>query len=107
MTSAPPPHPSTDHVPPEPRSGFTLGNFISFRYMITPVLVQGIYILVAVIITIIGLIAMFSVAGGAGPLGGLAIIIIGNLVWRVYMEIVMLFFRINEGIQRVEQNTRR
>jgi len=93
-------------MPAPPRPGFSLGTFLNFQYMITPVLVQGIYILVAVIITIIGLIAMFGGGQGAGLLGGLVIIILGNLIWRVYMEIVMLFFRINEGIQRVEQNTR-
>lgn len=86
---------------------FSLGGFLSFRYMITPVLVQGIYVLVAVIITIVGLIAMVNAGPDGGILTGLLIIVLGNLVWRVYMEIVMLFFRINEGIQAVERNTRR
>jgi len=93
---------------PAPSGGFSFGSFFSFRYMITPVLVQGIYIIGAVLITIFGLVAMFgSTPSSSGPLGGLLIIVFGNLLWRVYMEIVMLFFRINDGIQRVERNTRR
>jgi hypothetical protein len=111
MTTAPPPQqPATP--PPAPagapeRSGFSLGDFLSFRYMITPPLVQVIYVLVAVIIVIAGLVTMVSNAPGAGALPGLAIIIFGNLIWRVYMELVMLFFRINDGIQGIERNTRR
>ena len=111
MTTAPPPQqPAAPPPPPaaEPgRTGFDLGAFLSFRYMITPPLVQVIYVLVAVIITIAGVVTMVSNAPGGGPLPGLLIIIFGNLLWRVYMELVMLFFRINEGIQGIERNTRR
>lgn len=112
MTTAPPPQPPTAQAPPPPaaepdRAGFSLGDFLSFRYMITPPLVQVIYVLVAVIITIVGLLTLVSDAPGGGPLAGLLIIIFGNLIWRVYMELVMLFFRINDGIGGIERNTRR
>jgi len=113
MTTAPPPQPPASPPPAPPtmsqgeRSGFSLGDFLSFRYMITPPLVQVIYVLVTVIITIAGLVTMLSDAPNAGPLPGLLIIVFGNLLWRVYMELVMLFFRINEGIQGIERNTRR
>ena len=112
MTTAPPPQQPAAPPPPAPaaeagRTGFSLGDFLSFRYMITPPLVQVIYVLVALIITVVGIFTMVSNAPGGGPLPGLAIIIFGNLLWRVYMELVMLFFRINEGIQGIERNTRR
>jgi hypothetical protein len=101
--AAPPPPPAA----PSERGGFNLGDFLSFRYMITPPLVQVIYVVVTLIITIVGLVTMVSDAPGGGPLPGLLIIVFGNLVWRVYMEIVMLFFRINDGVQAIERNTRR
>lgn len=111
MTTTPPPGeytaPAPTSPPPATDRGFSISDFLSFRYMITPPLVQVIYVLVAVIIVVAGLVTMFSNAPGGGPLPGLAIIIFGNLIWRVYMELVMLFFRINEGIQRIDRNTRR
>lgn len=110
MTTAPPQQPAAPPPPPAVETegtGFSLGDFLSFRYMITPPLVQVIYVLVTVIITIAGLVTMVSDTPGSGPLPGLLIIIFGNLVWRVYMELVMLFFRINDGVQGIERNTRR
>jgi hypothetical protein len=113
MSTTPPPidyatPPPTTPPPPAPADeGFTLGNFLGFRYLITPALVQVIYVLVAVIIVIVGLLAIASDAPGQGPLTGLLIIVFGNLLWRVYMELVMIFFRINEGIQNIDRNTRR
>ncbi|MGH2445111.1 MAG: DUF4282 domain-containing protein [Candidatus Limnocylindria bacterium] len=104
MTTAPPP---TAYEPPqEPAGGFSLGDFLSFTYLITPALVQGIYILGAILITIAGLFAMLSSGPNSGPLVGILIIVFGNLVWRVYMELMMLFFRINQGIQQIERNSR-
>jgi hypothetical protein len=107
MTTAPPPQQPATPPPAPERTGFTLGNFLSFRYMITPPLVQVIYVLVAVIIVLVGLVTMGSNMPGGGVLPGLAIILFGNLIWRVYMELVMLFFRINDGVQGIERNTRR
>ena len=106
MTTMPPSQ-NAEPAPLAEPSGFTVSGFFNFRYMITPVLVLGIYILVAVTITIIGLVTMFGTSAGSGVVPGLLIILIGNLMWRIYMEFVMLFFRINEGIQRIERNTRR
>jgi len=104
MTTAPPPASPADDV-----AGFNLGDFLSFRYLITPPLIQVIYLVGAVVITIIGLLLMLGARGdiGAGLFGGLAFILLGNLAWRVYMELVMLLFRINSGIQQIDRNTRR
>lgn len=107
MSELPPPS-GEPSAPPRQDRGFSIGDFLSFRYMITPALVMVIYILGAVGITIVGLITLVSGdSRSGGAVGGLLIILIGNLVWRVYMEIVMLFFRINEGVQRIDRNTRR
>jgi len=109
MATADPPTGTYAQPPTGPSDGgFTMGNFLSFRYLITPVLVQGIYLIGAALITIGGVVAIVApgpTSGGA--LGGLLILLLGNLLWRVYMELVMLFFRINEGVQRIERNTRR
>jgi len=105
--TAMPPSQYPEAAPVSEPSSFTVSGFLNFRYLITPVLVQGIYLLIALLITIAGLVTMFSGVSGGGPLAGLLIIVIGNLVWRIYMEFVMLFFRINEGIQRIERNTHR
>jgi hypothetical protein len=108
-TTPPPPAPPATGIPPSappPRPGFDLNAFLSFRYLITPPLVQGIYVLGAIGVTITALVTMFSGAQNS-VLGGLLIIVFGNLIWRVYMELVMLLFRINDGIQEIGRNTRR
>jgi hypothetical protein len=112
MTTAPPPQPPPAQPPPPPaarteRAGFTVGDFLSFRYLITPPLVQVIYVLGAIFVTIAGLLAMVGTTGRPEVLSGLLIIVFGNLIWRVYLELVMLLFRINDGIQGIERNTRR
>lgn len=113
MTTTPPPQQPSAASPPPPsapsvmRTGFALGDFLSFRYLITPPLVQVIYVLGAILVTIGGLLTMVGTTGRPEVLSGLLIIVFGNLIWRVYMELVMLLFRINDGIQGIERNTRR
>ena len=92
--------------PPTSRSGgFDFNDFITFRYLITPTLITVVYIIGAVLITIVALGATVS-GGTAGLLVGLLILIFGNLYWRVILEFVMVLFRMNDSLQSIDRRGR-
>ncbi|HXG25563.1 MAG TPA: DUF4282 domain-containing protein [Candidatus Binatia bacterium] len=100
---APAPVPSADG------RRFSWGDFFNFRYMVTPVVVKVVYIIGAGLITLAALGAILGSTRfglGSGLLGGLLILLLGNLYWRVVMEIVVVFFGIHEGIRNIERKDR-
>jgi len=84
-----------------------MGDFLSFRKMITPVIIQLIF-WIGVAAAIIGGIVVLVAADEAGTrLLGLLYMILGPLYWRVFCEIVILFFRMNETLTDIKNNTER
>lgn len=77
-------------------------DFISFRKMVSTVLIKFIYILGMVILTISGIVVFFR--GGENILLGLGIIIIGNLLWRVTCEGWVILFNIHDILGSIEKN---
>ncbi|MDO6429201.1 DUF4282 domain-containing protein [Flavitalea sp. BT771] len=106
--------------------GFNWRDFLSFRTMITLQIIQIVYVVVAVLITLASLAAMFSgsrsrggfeefgggglspfsLLGGGGFIGGLIMLIVGNVAWRIWCELIIIFFRINKTLNNIEINTR-
>ncbi|HNQ77573.1 MAG TPA: DUF4282 domain-containing protein [Acidobacteriota bacterium] len=95
-------------------------DFLSFRKMITPIVIQVIFWLGVVGCLITGLISMFGGAFvlikgdgfGGGRFAGLFPIIIGILwmvvgpiIVRIYCEILILFFRMNDTLTEIKNNT--
>ena len=72
--------------------------FFSFEKMVTPSLIKILYILVALSITLGGLTLMLE-----SPLEGIAIIIFGNLFWRVSAEITIILFSIHENLVKIKR----
>ena len=97
--STPPPK------PPGQTGGFNFGEFLSFRYLITPPLMTVIYVIGAVLITL-GSVATLAVRGGGGVVVGLLIFVFGNLYWRVILEFVMVLFRMNDSLQSIDKRGR-
>ena len=99
--------------------GFNWGDFFSFRKMITLQIIQIVYVIVAVFITIGSLIMIFSGGGGneygyynrgmfaGGPLMGFLFLIFGNIAWRMWCELIIVFFRINNTLSNIEENTKK
>lgn len=77
----------------------TLGGFFSFQFMISSKLIQIIYILGAVGITVASVVSMSGRSFWIGILG----IIVGNLVWRLVCETAIIFFRMNEQLGLINQ----
>jgi Domain of unknown function (DUF4282) len=82
-----------------------MGDFLRFETMITPLVIQIIFWIAVVVAVLMGIVTMTR--GGWAVLIGFLIIIFGPLGARIYCEILIIFFRINDHIRAVEQNTRR
>ena len=83
-------------------------DFLAFRRMITPVIIQVVFWVGVVASVVAGLI---MIAGGfaeryGGARGidvplGLAVLLVGPLLMRVYCELLILVFRINETLSDI------
>jgi len=73
------------------------GEFLSFRRMITPVIIQVVFWL-GIAGCVIG--GLGLVAGGAG-LKGIGAIVLGPLFVRVWCETVIVMFKINDALQDI------
>ncbi len=107
MEPAQAPQPTNAYGAPPPRTsgGFDWGDFVNFRYLITPGLVTVIYVLGALAITLAAIASLVS-GGTGGVIAGILIFVFGNLYWRVILEFIIVLFRINEGIQAIERRGR-
>ncbi len=86
-------------------------DFLTFRRMITPALIQIAFWLGVVGCVVVGL-GMIVTAPGASPswtesksqavaaqrLTGLAVLVVGPIVVRIYSELLVLLFRMNESL---------
>jgi len=95
-----------------------MGDFLAFRRMVTPVIIQIIFWLGVAACVIMGLATMAMGVGvlegrsGNGPdaggfIAGVAIIVGGTLMVRIYCEILILFFRMNETLTDIKNNLER
>jgi hypothetical protein len=90
---------------PRPGGGFNFGEFIAFRYLITPTIITIVYVIGAVLITI-GALGALVAGGSSGLIGGLLIFFFGNLYWRVLMEFVVVLFKMNDSLQSIDRRGR-
>src|SRR5262245_62157918 len=93
--------------PPPAARPFTWSDFFNFRYMVTPAVIKVIYILGVVLISVgsIGYIST-GIFGGGGIVASLLFLVLGNIYWRVLMEVVMVLFGIHEGVRSIERKDR-
>ena len=88
-----------------------MGDFLTFRKFMTPVFIQVIFwigVAGIIILGFVSLIAGLSSSGGAvsGVLGFFLGIPIGLVLWRVYCEILMVFFRMLERLESIDNKSR-
>jgi hypothetical protein len=81
--------------------------FLKFRKMITPTIIQVLFWVGVVVSVIAGLATMvmsFSdYGGGAGTFfAGLLMLVLGPVMVRVYCELLILFFRMNETLTDIK-----
>ena len=89
-----------------------MDDFLSFRLMITPVIIQILFWVGVILSFLIGGLFLFSSlsAGESALLGtwySLAIMLGGPVVARVCAELLIVFFRINESVTAIRNDARR
>ncbi len=90
-----------------PESNAGNGGFLSFRTMVSRTLIQVIYILGAIGLSVYGIILIDKSTEGNGSGGlvvtGLGILLLGNLAWRITCEAWILLFNIHDVLVSIER----
>jgi uncharacterized RDD family membrane protein YckC len=71
-----------------------LRDVLFFDKMIVPRIIQVLYWILVVVVLLSGIVTMFQSA-----LAGLGLIILGPLFVRIYCELMIVAFKINESLQ--------
>ncbi len=87
--------------------GDDLRDFLTFRRMITPILIQALFWIGVVLVILAGIVLLILGPGVLGRIIGVFTILLGPLAVRVYLEIFMVAFRINETLTDIRANTMR
>lgn len=74
-----------------------MGDFFSFKRLITTQIIGAIYVIGLIAITIGGIVAMFSGSTEAIA-GGIMAITIGNVVWRLVCESAIVLFNMHDKL---------
>jgi hypothetical protein len=98
-------------TPPYQNRGFNWNDFLSFKAMVTLRIIQILYVIVAIIITIGALVIMFKGDSGyrsampGGFFSGLVVLVFGNIIWRIWCELMIVIFRIHKSLNNIETGT--
>ena len=90
------------------RGASGIGDYLTFRKMIVPILIQVIFWLFTALFVIGGffqIIAGFKAGftlGYLAVLGGLVMLFVGPLAVRIYCEIIIVVFRINDTLTEIK-----
>ena len=89
-------------------------DFLNFKMYITKTFMKIIYIIGAILITLGSFALMIGGAlpynyyysiGSGGILGGLALLTLGNLGWRLICEAIIIIFSIHERLVSIDNKT--
>jgi hypothetical protein len=81
-----------------------MSDFMAFRWMLTPVLIQIMFVLGSLAAIAIGFVAIGHGATHhqSGQVGaGVALILFGPIVVRLYAEVLIVVFRINDSLSDI------
>jgi hypothetical protein len=84
-----------------------LADYFTFRMFITGPFIKVIYVLGALGLTAYGLSIMFgktTVYGGGSVVNGLLYLTLGNLIWRMFCEAMIVFFRMHDVLKSVDSS---
>ena len=84
-----------------------MGDFLRFETMITPLLIQILFWIGVLFSIVAGLIAMVGGEDGRTRVGGLLLSLLGPIAARIYAEILILWFRMNDHLRQIQHNTQR
>jgi uncharacterized protein DUF4282 len=89
------------------REGRKMGDFLRFETMLTPLVIQALFWIGVIVAIVAGIAQIVLAESGVDIAAGAAMLILGPLVARIYCEIVIVFFRINDHLRAIQHNTER
>lgn len=88
-------------------------DFLVFRKLISPEIIKVLYAVGAMLISVVGILAIAAPSlrpdyfQGANPsLVGVAVLIVGNVLWRMLCEGIILFFSMHEVLVSLDNRAR-
>ncbi len=82
-----------------------MNEYLTFKKMITPVVIQVVFWLGVIGFVIGGVGTMFAGQAGGGFFKGLVVLIFGILMWRIWCELVIVFFTMNDSLKQIRDKT--
>ncbi|MFO8055684.1 MAG: DUF4282 domain-containing protein [bacterium] len=82
-----------------------MGDFLTFRRFMTPVIIQVLFWVGVVGCIVGGVIYMVTEPGALSVAGGIGLIILGPIGVRIYCELMIIIFRINDNLVDIRNNT--
>lgn len=76
-----------------------MNDYLTFDKFITPVIIQILFWLGLATVVILGLLAIVNGAA----VQGLFMILLGPIIWRVYMELLLVMFKIREELYLIRK----
>lgn len=87
-----------------------MGDFLAFRKMITPAVIQLFFWLGVIVCVVagLGILASGETLAAASPvpptLTAVLVLVVGPLIVRIYCELLMVLFRIYESLRAIERS---
>lgn len=78
-----------------------MNEYLTFRKMITPTIIQIVFWIGLAAVVISAIAAMFSAEGGFFQ--GLLLLIFGSIGWRIYCELIIVFFQMNKSLNDIRE----
>ncbi len=78
-----------------------MNDFLTFRRMVTPVIIQILYWILTLAAIVAGVVLLSREEGDAKAVG-LGVLVMGPLVLRIYAEMLLVVFRINETLTEIK-----
>jgi Domain of unknown function (DUF4282) len=82
-----------------------VGDFFSFDRMITPAIIKVVF-WIGLVLSVLGGLAFLLAGSGGAKLLGLFYLILGPLFVRVYCELLIVIFKMNDTLSVIALNTR-
>lgn len=93
-------------------NGFS--DYFSFQKMISSIVIQIIYVIGAIVIIIFSIVMIIGDLNGeytsdgiGSAWGGVLLLTLGNIIWRVFCEVWIIFFRIAEDLSKIEKSCKK
>lgn len=77
-------------------------DFLSFRKMLTPIIIQVLFWIGVLATVISGLVMMTQ--GGSNIAMGVLSIVLGPIIVRIYCELLIVIFRINDTLTEIKNS---